>query len=336
MKLVSKIISLQVSHLFSFNNRIYFHEYDNSGRYAGLYSFNNGEIKNHDIKLFYWGHQVDDLFFWQPENGSGLTIFNKNLEIVKKIKGEIYFASIRQSFENKLKINVRTKGKTDTYLINDNYEWSHIDYFYEALTNRGYVGKIDRQNIVCQSSSKELLWQTNISKLIQNLILGNGEFQEIPIEINGKLSTNGDVIFVPISRNYLVALNAYDGSLKWISSSETSIGYCTYYAGIIYNNSGKTLEEINPENGEILRKITYKDFSCLENYISMTGEHKVYSDFIILKDQIKGYVIMLDRYSLKLVEFLEIGEKLPSDADYIHWCNHELYVLVREKLYIFK
>ena len=335
MELLTKIDSFYVKYLFPFNNTIFLNRND-SGHYKGLYKYENGKVIDLGMDLFYFGVEIENLFFWQTENGKNLIIFNKQFEVVKEVAGEIYFA-IEQTFKDKLRIIIQTGEKQNAFLIDSKFKLLPIGLMYVFELNHGFIGRGygDRVNIMRYSLSHEIIWQVNIAELCENLLTDTEDSEETPIHISSQIFGNEDTVFVPISRHRLVALNAQDGSLKWISPPEINIGYPVYFDGLLYNNTGETLEEIDPKNGNVLRQITYKDFPILKDIKGVTGEHRVYNDFIILKDQMSGYVIMIDRLSLKPVELVSVGESVHADNHFFHWCNNELYVLTWSRLYVF-
>jgi PQQ enzyme repeat len=172
---------------------------------------------------------------------------------------------------------------------------------------------------------EEPLWQLDTSQYGTYKVRTDNGFDEFPNKIDRPLFSDETTIYAPMKGGQLLALNATDGSVKWILEMEISCGYANL-GDRIYANNGDELFEIDANLGVVLKTVAYKSIKELKGYFGFTGDHKVYDDYVILKDQHNGWVVMFDRQNLTLSHMAETGARIGSDAGSVHWLDNKLYV----------
>jgi outer membrane protein assembly factor BamB len=180
------------------------------------------------------------------------------------------------------------------------------------------------------------LWQIDTSLYgVFKEPIDNG-FTEHPNTIDRPIFGDENCVYVPMKGGQLLALNASDGSLKWMLEMEYS-GFYGIYEDRIYKNSNHTLYEIDSKSGSILRSLEYRYLKELKGLFGFSADFRVYEDYIILKDQLRGWVAMFDRKTMTLAHLAETGSRIGSDASFFHWLDNKLYVLDKENtLHIFE
>jgi PQQ enzyme repeat len=197
---------------------------------------------------------------------------------------------------------------------------------YHRIIN-GLVFNIvfEKDIVVYEFGVEEPQWQLDTSQYGTYKVRTDDGFDEFPNKIDRPLFADETTIYAPMKGGQLLALNATDGSLKWILEMEISCGYANL-GDRIYANNGDELFEIDANLGVVLKTVAYKSLKELKGYFGFTGDHKVYDDYIILKDQHNGWVVMFDRQTLTLSHMAETGERLSSDAESFHWLDNKLYI----------
>jgi outer membrane protein assembly factor BamB len=236
-------------------------------------------------------------------------------------------------------LNLPSRISKSFWRINDDLTTTNLNFIknYHRDIN-GFVFNINLEKSieVYKFGSEIPLWQIDTSQYRVYKEPLDERFIEHPNKIDGPIFRDENTVYVPMKGGQLVALNFLDGSLKWILEMTISCFY-VIYQNKIYGNNGDELFEIDAQTGEILRKLEYKSIKKLKRLFGFTGEHKVYKDYIILKDQVRGWVAMFDRKTMTLAHLAETGSRIGSDSSYFHWIDNKLYVLDRENtLHIFE
>ncbi|BDC98857.1 hypothetical protein [Persicobacter psychrovividus] len=155
-----------------------------------------------------------------------------------------------------------------------------------------------------------------------------------PNEIDGELFRYQGLLYVPLKGGQLLALNASDGKKSWIWEHDR-LGAYGIVGDKIYKQDGKEVFEIDANNGGLLKSKKFSDDALLVDFHA-TGPIWVYPDVIIVVDVLSGKICMLDRLSLKVIEFFTINKKLPFSNNAIVWNAGKLHILDLENtLHIF-
>ena len=286
-------------------------------------------VENNTISVKYkgdfsYGKDLNGSFIWQPTNGQNLYCIDERFTNLLLMEGEIYFSTIALSarLNNNLIFGKRDQEKEKYFIFRKNRTINEVKRIYFTETNKYWISpQFESSPIGIYDKNETLLYQIDINEHIP-------PFGIVKKKDSLVILASENLILIPIENGQLYALNIEDGSLKWATKFEGVLGGdYELYEDKIYRNTGDFLMEIDIHSGNLLRTIEYKKFSELKDMFGITGNFRIYDDYIILKDQIRGYVIMLDRKTLELAEFVDVGCRLPSGMGGIHWCNKQLYVV---------
>jgi PQQ enzyme repeat len=195
---------------------------------------------------------------------------------------------------------------------------------YHRIINCLFFNIISEKDIVVyEFGVEEPLWQLDTSQYGTYKVRTDDGFDEFPNKIDRPLFADEATIYAPMKGGQLLALNATDGSVKWILEMEYS-GFYAIYGDSIYKNSDYKLYEINGKTGTVTKTLEYQSLKELKKTI-FSGDLKVYDDFVILKTS-DGLVAMFDRQTFKLTHLVQAEGPLGSDTSGFHWLDNKLYV----------
>ncbi|WP_066633312.1 PQQ-binding-like beta-propeller repeat protein [Labilibacter marinus] len=228
---------------------------------------------------------------------SGMYLVGSNLKLEKVAISNVYSVQVGQYYFNKSNKEVFS------------YKEDHVVKFRIDISNYGRIIKKHRD-------TGEVLSDT-------------------PNEIDGELFSYKGLLYVPLKGGQLLALNAIDGKKAWIWEHDR-LGAYGIVGDKIYKQDGKEIFEINALNGNLIRSKRFSEECALEGFHT-SGPIWVYQDIIVVADVLSGKICMLDRTSLKVLEFFTINQKLPFSNNSIVWHNNQLHILDLENtLHIFE
>lgn len=333
MKKIGSKINIQ--QIQSFNSEILINELS----YKNLWVFRRANFIKVFYDDFYFGREFGEEFYFLKRNGGDIFTLNKMLHTEKKLDGIWYLASCEpQSLTNYLKLRGQIGSMTSDYLLDLKDNLSQTRFLFDLEFEDRFIFKgFSQTQIEAYSKTDEtLLWQINTSLYGFFKETIDDGFTEHPNTIDRPIFGNDNCVYVPMKGGQLLALNALDGSLKWMLEMPYS-GFYGIYEDRIYKNSDNILYEIDAKSGSILRSLEYKHLKKLKGLFGFSADFRVYEDYIVLKDQIRGWVAMFDRKTMTLAHLAETGSRIGSDASYFHWIDNKLYVLDRENtLHIFE
>lgn len=293
-----------------------------------LWIFNDVGFEKIYEGSFYTGITFGGIFYFVKKSGESVFIINNNkFEISEYLKGSWHINPyVAKSIPNVMQISRQIDDEYFYFLLNLNGDFTKRKKIYKLGVGSEIVINNDHTNIFTYSNQDEkLIWQIDTSTYGFVKEPTDDGFEELPNKIDRPIFCDHSTLYVPMKGGQLIALNASDGSLKWMLEMEVS---CTYeiFESKIYANNGDELFEIEARNGSILKSITYKSFKKLKGLFGITGEFRVYDEYVILRDQSRGWVLMFDRQNFSLVHMAETGQRLGSDASHFHWLKYKLYV----------
>jgi outer membrane protein assembly factor BamB len=145
-----------------------------------------------------------------------------------------------------------------------------------------------------------------------------------PNEIDGNIFSYQNLVYVPLRGGQLLALNAKDGSMAWLFEQEVSGAY-QLFGNKIYKKNVLAIYEIDALTGEILRTMPLDKNPDLHDKI-FAGPLWVYDDIIIILHVPEGYIALIDRACLKVVDLFGIGFSIINWDKSVVWHENKLYV----------
>jgi hypothetical protein len=119
-----KIIEIpEVYKLYRIFDKICFNKFVTGDQRINLSYFDGTQVQLIEPGNFYVGKQVGNSYMWQPREGHGLKIWDKNFNVVNEVNSEIYFGS-RQLFENKLIATIVENGISTTNIYSEDLSYT--------------------------------------------------------------------------------------------------------------------------------------------------------------------------------------------------------------------
>jgi outer membrane protein assembly factor BamB len=313
-----------VQQILSFGNIILI----NDKPYENLTTYTKNNFVDVYKGKFYFGSNFNGLFYFLKENGESIYLLDNKSNINSTLEGNWYIANCEtQSLKNFLRLRKKNEENVSNYLLDIEGNLIQTKHLYDLEFTNSFVFKGFSHTII-ESYSKnieQLIWSLDTSQYGTYKVRTDIGFDAFPNKIDRPLFADETTIYAPMKGGQLLALNATDGSVKWILEMGISCGYANL-GDRIYANNGDELFEIDANLGVVLKTVAYKSIKELKGYFGFTGDHKVYDDYVILKDQHNGWVVMFDRQTLTLSHMAETGARIGSDAGSVHWLDNKLYV----------
>ncbi|MBV7440739.1 PQQ-like beta-propeller repeat protein [Weeksellaceae bacterium TAE3-ERU29] len=310
-----------VNYIMPLFNIFAYNKYINN-EWIGLYTINKGkeeELLGGKVYNFYYH---DGIAMIQRESSSDCIILNDRYEIIEEINKKL---AIRKPLNNYLQIMIREENKKNYYLYNKEKNLISIKNPYEFELEKVFIGYVWEKDVYAYSKeTEELLWQKDLS-LPEYGVFKDIDGKVYPNKINSPAMADTDTIYLSMAGGQLIALNAEDGSTKWILEGEKK-GKCVLYKNLIYKNTGNHLIVIDTDKPQEIKRVSYKDYK--DNSSGMTGEFNVYEDVIVMKNQIDENVVVIDRHTLKMIDFVHLKYGIKnSSANCTVWYNNQLYAI---------
>lgn len=255
-------------------------------------------------------------------------------ELTLKIKfiGAGYALEAALFMSNYIYIPQKNNGKYDFIILNKNLieykkaiwplNFTYLDslYHYDNIIIKKY-DFYQNQNV----------WQTDISSYGKCLNLRD---EQQPNEIDGDLMGYENLLFVPLRGGQLLALDVETGEKVWILEQEISGQYAIFQDKIYKKN--RFLYEIDARTGIIMRQKDIEDGSIPDSFMAI-GPIWVYDDVIVLINNYKGDIVILNRDNFSVYDKINIGAAMTHSKDSVIWHNNKLYVLdLTSTLHIFE
>ena len=335
-----KIIEIPEAYkLYRIFDKICFNKFVTGDQRINLSYFDGTQVQLIERGNFYVGKQVGNSYMWQPREGLGLKIWDKNFNVVNEVSWEIYFGS-RQLLENKLIATIVENDISTTRLYSE--DLSYTTTLNRLIVARGggvfISSKNNKQAIEAYGIlDNEIKWEMDFSGFTGGGHPVNPNKSRKPNEVQVPYGPGGndDTVFIPLSYGQLVALNASDGQIQWIIDL-TGSSIC--YGNQLYNLNGPELIELDIKTGAVVKTLEFGKYIDKKGLL-MSAPFKVYEDFILVQG-LDSIVALVDRKNLTLTDWIQLDSKEPpriaSNETVMHWCNDHLYVVdMNEKLHIY-
>lgn len=125
-------------------------------------------------------------------------------------------------------------------------------------------------------------------------------------KVKGKIRLWQNILIVPLTNQRMIGIDYNSGVLLWNTFAWER--YEIYQNNIVLFDESDYLE-INPTNGEVLRKEDLSEYLQKENGIERIPEFKVADGRIYFTDYKKMKIGILDLQSLKLIELITIDHQ---------------------------
>jgi outer membrane protein assembly factor BamB len=197
-------------------------------------------------------------------------------------------------------------------------------YLFGNIIINNLGPKVSAFNI---DSGKEL-WRLDVSGY--DTTRWSSEYGDGSNSIDGSMFNWQNLVMIPMASGDLLAVNALNGKLEWITEEAHSALFDCIYGNTIYamNNVVSRMYSIDVQTG---KKIAQRDYSeIVEKKYSTGFEGKliVCDNMLFVRFFKDGLLAIVDRYSLELQEIVELpGVFMGIDAGNIIWHNKRLYIL---------
>lgn len=324
-----------------FNREIaYFNKHINANDRIGLFCYRNDEILTIYDKQVWVAKGLGDYVLLQDKPESAITILNSQFQHVKTYEGIWHLRMLDKLGDNFIQMVNDQAGVMTFYMIDTSlsvkplsklYKYKINNYLLTTISSGYFENRLVIASIEIKDMEEKILYKVDFSgyaKIKEKTVSG---IVEKPNSIdNGEIFFDHDTVYVPMRGGQLVAFNVVDGTLKWLLEMEDN-GFYAIYENRIYKISNWYLYEIDAMTGQILQ--AKKDTEMINNIRPyFTQSFKVYDDYILLKNQIGGWVAMINRKTFELEGFVELGVSLTSSADIMHWNDNKLYILDSNRL----
>jgi outer membrane protein assembly factor BamB len=283
-------------------------------------------------KILFWNNKI---FISGKEFGE-IKVFDEHFNILHTFPEGM---NLNHCFITDVGLNLPSRISKSFWRINDDLTITILNFiknYHRDVNGLIFNINLEKSIEVYNFGSEMPLWQIDTSQYgVYKEPIDDGFIEHLNT-IDRPIFRDENCVYVPMKGGQLLALNALDGSLKWMLEMPYS-GFYGIYEDRIYKNSDNILYEIDAKSGSILRSLEYKHLKKLKGLFGFSADFRVYEDYIVLKDQIRGWVAMFDRKTMTLAHLAETGSRIGSDASYFHWIDNKLYVLDRDNtLHIFE
>jgi outer membrane protein assembly factor BamB len=273
-------------------------------------------------KLFYQLEQTGDIYIFD---------FKKSTLFLEQQGKEII--SLLYSDGKEVKSSILFGKRIDNNTLNEDYFEIKFDlsiektnYYYNYNNINGVdVFKIGRNNqIIYGEKDGEPLWQVDVTHTGE-CYNDAGELQpknELYEPLFG--SELYGYVYAPLKGGQLVAFNVTDGTLAWSSATKYS-GRYAIYGDRIYKMSD-CFYVIDASNGVLLHTLDIEKISPIK--FAPNGQPIVFEDIIVLYGSYDGTVLLLNRETLEVMDYVKIedGVGIPYSPICIKWHCNKLYI----------
>jgi hypothetical protein len=340
MKKLAEIKGAHIN-LFRIFDKICFNKFVTGGERINLSYFDGNTVQLIEPGLFYAGVQVGNSCMWQPLNGKGLKVWDKDFNIIREEDWEIYFASVEQFFEDKFIAVQVEDGISGTYIFSEDLSRKKtVDHLIVAKAGGNFItvkpGLLGAEAYGIENP--EMKWGVDVSVFESPKRFDkHGRDRGInKVEAGSGPCGTDTTVFLPLKYGQLLALNAVDGSFKWMKDYG---GYTASFDNRVYHLNGPELQEIDPESGDILRTVEFRKHIDKPGFV-MSQPFEAYDDIILLQGH-QSVVALVDRKTFELIDWFQPSgwesTRIPSSLGVMHWCNNRVYVVdMDEVLHIYE
>ena len=279
-------------------------------------------IKHDDIKMGYQSLFVfEEVVFVQFSRFEEIMVYRKNNQICTIEKG--YNIRHPKIYRSKLLVTNKPSrtwhifDKDESKFTNSTFyvkcDFSYRDKFYD-------FGGVDQ--VSCFNIENQLLWKTDITsygewKTIDGTIEKNKrEYNAFPCK---------DLILVPMKGRQLLALDAEDGSFRWMWTHDRGGKYGTD-GSFLFNHDGLSLNRIDPSSGKLTHRIVHNDVLIGKDFYSASPVW-VRSKYVILNETTTGKVAVFNKDNLALVKYFTFDGKIAHADSVVEAIEDTLYIL---------
>ncbi len=304
---------------YLFGDLVYNKDIDNN--WVGLYKINNNkevEIFKHNVYKLY---SLEDVAIIQKNTSSDCIIINENYEIIEEINGML---SLKKSLKNYLQIMIKKNNVKKYYFYNSSQKFIPIREPYELESKDVFIGRVWKKDVKAYSKdTEELIWEKDVSSPEYG-IFKDIDGEVYPNSLNSAAMADDDTIYLSMKGGQLIALNSKDGSTKWMLDGEK--GKCVLYKNFIYKNTGVGLVVIDINTHKAINEVSYSSYK--NNEAGMTGDFNVYEDVIVMKNQMDENVVVIDRKTLKMLDYIHLENCIRNSSSYCTvWHNNRLHAI---------
>lgn len=176
-------------------------------------------------------------------------------------------------------------------------------------------------------SFKEIIWEINIRSYLGLSDLDSVDLMQDPFGYER-------LIYIPLRRGDLLAIDSQDSSLRWIFTRAYSGGFSIFENKIYKKNT--SLFEIDALTGILKKERLLSDIAGREFYA--TGRILTYKDVIILWDSLNSEVLIINRLDFVLIACVKLeASGIANMENAVSWNNNRLYILdMDRRLQIFE
>jgi len=304
------------------------------------------EIQNYGLSSFY-----EYLVFTKDSSGSELYIYDLD-KIINEFKNKAIIDG-RHKLKSSLIVGIEIDDEIIKHRLTKDLSLEPLRVSCNIIINDIYLSKKKRTPglLARKDECNKNKWQADLSQIgLYKKMDGTIAEQN---EIDGELLYNEELkfIYVPMAGGQLVALEADSGQIIWIKEhivrrdKQLTSGKYSIIDNSIYKTDGASIIEISAKEGEVLKKLYFEDIQNSLNRIKdlndnfiCTGPINVYSDVIVLFAVRKCQIVILNRQTLELIDFVHIPNipGIPNSKKSIVWHNNQLHILDLENtLHIF-
>lgn len=339
---MKKLIEIKGAHvhLFKIFDKICFNNFVTGGERINLSYFDGNSIQVIEPGLFFNGVQVGNSYMWQPLNGKGIKAWDKHFDIIRQEDWEIFF-TLEQFFGDRFIAVQVEDGNSNTYIFSEDLSRQKtVDFLKVAKAGQNFVTvRPDYPGAEAYAiGNAELKWKVDVSVFESPKRFDKHGRDKGPNKVDAASKPCGidTLVFLPLKYGQLLALNATDGSLKWIKEYT---GSYNCFDNHLYHLNGPELHEIDPENGSILQTIEFAKHIDKPG-LGMIRPFKVYDDIILLHGH-QSTVALVDRKTFELIDWFQPAgwesTTIASSPYVIHWCNNRVNVVdMNEVLHIYE
>lgn len=332
-----KIEIENIGQIFLAFGEVFFNKKIDTDTREGLFLMQGNQVvKKYGGNTWYCVNVAERLFF-QPFEGEGLFVMDKDLKEKLVSPKRISFYSIRQELKNYLKIrHMDDRGNWKNAWVNISFEIREPKNHYDLEFKGVFVFKGFSKNIIKGYDELEnLIWETDISRFGSAGEFQNDKLVEVPNSIDRKILGSEKNVIVPLMNGHLLALNAATGEKAW-QLELPSTGFCLSYKDRLYKHDGKTIYEIDVNTGALIKEIAFEKDAIAEGFYA-SDWFWLNEEYIILKNIMNGDILILDRLEMKVVKLVETGTNLASSDANLIWHNAQLYLIdLDDTLHIFE
>ena len=280
-------------------------------------------------KVYYFFPFNDGILFnTKPETEIKYYDFSKTIDVTESI---YHFSPLSQQFEGSVLLSKSDKNSNSYYfLFKESFKLKNLPDYYQLKIDNIFFRYFRKKGgiLAFQSPDFSQIWQTNIRQYGTHKArhTDTGEIlYEKDNEIHHAPLAFDNLLIVPLTGGQLVALDVKNGEKVWMYDENKIFGAYELFGNKIYKSRGLSIKEIDARTGQFIREKNFKEDSKISDFHA-TGEFLVYEDVIILKDS-PAKIVILDRKTFKVKDYIKIDTRLASSKNNIIWHNNHLYVL---------